>query len=918
MSLKDFGKRYVASMLQRHCSAKHAGIDAVPRAAKWHAAFPRTQRAPRCARRVSRHVCHRPVQHSAPWHVLCTGGLGLVLVGLACPSAVQAISLADTTNAYDYIIIKGDYLSTADVALIPPLHPTLRTCIVTWGQVHTAFPSDPIRDFLWYAYTRWRRAPQYVLIVGDDEHVPVHLAYNPFYEWHDLGSYFVDDGYFVTSHVAGQCKPIMHIGRIPARWDSHISNFRLKLTAYQALAAPTWQRRILMLVGDARVNELPGAPPNAIYRTLGDSLRMTEFGAWPPGDITTVYAADYSGQSGDARTQLVRGLWDSGYGFVDAIGNTSDLDWLVFMAYFNLPCYGTGDGAPTFTESLSETGRTPVVFANTCFTNWFNQFAGACSGQDCIGSDLLMTAASKGAVAVVGPTHQADMVETYALNRTFLHELVSHGTTNIGRLLSTAKGRFLSGAWGHAEFANQFMLLGDPAMEIGLGALPSLTEYVSGGEIEDAPILQDSVAVKVGDMDQDNLRIVNEAAGVAPLTGERMLQVRVHDGLGATGAVEWIVQDLSLAITQNMIMSFWVNVQGSPGGNGKIVMDGNTSSGRLRDRLDVFTQDGVPLDAKQRLPVGPGWKFCYADLSPLRGATLQDVRVRYESTSVSDSGSLVAYFDDIRVERYESAESQELVNHSFEEDEDGDGTPDFWTDLTGVATTPGAQRSGTFAVDGKYSLVVQDVYDNGGGARQIFTANTEAWAYTISLACYAPDATSLKVRVWDLETGTVVLEMPVSVSSSWQTVSNSFSNPYCGLRPALFSLELLPQDPSRPVYVDNVQMYPPIVVGVDNPQGSAAWGRPQLVAVYPNPAKMGADGRIDFELPRAASVEFGVFDVAGRSLATLPPRMYDPGSRWVKFDAAALGLGAKPGLCFVRMNVDGDWVVGTQKVVILP
>jgi len=313
-----------------------------------------------------------------------------------------------------------------------------------------------------------------------------------------------------------------------------------------------------------------------------------------------------------------------------------------------------------------------------------------------------------------------------------------------------------------------------------------------------------------------------------------------------------------------------------------------------------------------------GWKFYYADLSPLRGAALQDLRVRYESTSPSDSGNLVAYLDDIRVRRYESVESQELVNHSFEEDEDGNGTPDFWTDLTGAATTFNALRSDAFSADGKYSLVVQDIYDNGGGARQVFTANIEAWAYTISLNCYAPDPTSLKVRVRDLETGAIGFEMPVSVTSTWQWASYTFNNPYLGIRPARFSLELLPQDPSRPVYVDNVQMYPPIVVGVEDPGEIIQAGRPRLMAISPNPAQTGISARIGFELPRKATVEFGVFDVAGRSLITIPSGTYDPGRHWVTLNVAMLASSGKPGLCFVRMNVNGQWITGSRKFVVLP
>lgn len=833
-------------------------------------------------------------------------------------SPARAFDPLATSNSYDYVVLTNDNFA-AQAASFLTLHPTLRSCLVRLSEVQAAFPGgttvDQIRAFTAYAYQNWKVAPTYLLLVGDADmnepaydFIPSLDAENPYYNWGGV-DWYANDGYFVAPVVTGQKKPIMHVGRIPARTAAQVTTAYTKTNAYQLIAGtPSWLQKILLLVGDAKINEFPGDPPNATYRTLNDQLKSTELNTWNQSLIATYYAQDYINYSDDAKTQVTRNAWNAGYGFVNALGNTLDIDWLVFMAYWNLPGYNGGTGSPTFTGSLASTGYLPVVFGNTCFTNWFHRRL-----QLSIGEDLLLTDPNKGAVAVIAPTHQVDMVEAYAMDQTFVHGMVKDGVRNIGRLYSTAKSTFVTQNQGHAVFADEFALLGDPALDIKLGPLPTPTAYASGMEIEDAPIIQDTPVSRTADIGSDNLRVVNQADGVSPLVGERMLQVKAHDALGTQGAIEWKIQDLSLPITQNMILSFWINLQSSPSGNGKVVIDGNTSLGRIKDRVDIFDQSGVRLDAKLRTGTAPGWQFYYADLSPLRGATLQDLRVRYESTSAADSGSLVAYFDDVRVKRYESEASQELVNHSCEEDEDGNGTPDFWTDLNGVPTTLNAQRSAEFKYDGSYSLLVQDLYANGGGAREVFTANVEAWSDIISLKCYAASPTTFRVRVRDLEAGTTVFEDTRNATNSWQTVGETITNPYAGVRPARFSLDILPNDPSIPVYVDAIEMYPPVVVSVNN-RPSIQSAEPAITAVAPNPMRPGGNMRVSFLLPRDAEVGFAVFDAGGRRLAAIPARRSGAGTHWVELPP----LRSVPaGLCFVRMQVNGAWMPGGRKTVVV-
>jgi hypothetical protein len=852
------------------------------------------------------------------------GVVGMAMF-LGIPEA-RAFDPLLTSNRYDYVVLAADTLAVQASAL-PLLHPSLRSCVVRLSEVTAAFPgndtAERIRAFVLYAYRYWRIAPTYLLLVGDAcvgspewDLVPTHLETNPFDYPLFLGQYYADDGYYVSAVDPGQVRPLMHIGRLPARRASDVATFCTKMAMYQAITGePPWLGRILLMVGDADyLTQLY----NATYSVLSAALAEEELGPtqWNQSRITTKRAAPYYNPSYYDPTPSMRTEWNWGYGFVNALGNTRwDVNWFVFLVDFNLPAWPPYNPPPTFTGSLSATGYLPVVFASTCYTNYFHYTTSWNPDTVlCVGEDLLLTEPSKGAIAVVGPSHMEDIVEAYAMNRTFVHEMVSNGVRNVGRLYTMAKTKLLVEDQGHPEFAGQYALLGDPALDIKLWPLPTASSYACGAEIEESPVLQDSVLLRTEGISGDNLRVVDHAVGLAPLVGERMLSVLAQDALGTASAIEWKLQDLTLPITRNMVLSYWMNLETSPSANGHLALDGNTTAGRLRDRVDVFTVDRVPLDAKQRPAVGAGWKCYYADLSPLEGATLLDLRARYESTSAADSGRLVAYVDDIRVRRYEVDDSQELVNPSFEEDANGDGTPDFWTNLAGESGTGHVIRSRNVRTGGDWSMCVIDLYDSGEGARQIFTANSDMAGYTGVLQCYAADPTTLRIRIRDLEMDSVAYEAIHNVTSAWESLGFTFSISHT-VRPTRFSFELMPMDPGIPVYVDDVDMDELILVdvGVEGMEGVEG---PRMGAIGPNPMQLGSAARIEFELPRAGTVGIAVFDVGGRRIARFDAGTFGPGRHSVSVAAGVLAADA-PGLFLVRMSVGGEWGRETRKIVVV-
>jgi hypothetical protein len=98
--------------------------------------------------------------------------------------------------------------------------------------------------------------------------------------------------------------------------------------------------------------------------------------------------------------------------------------------------------------------------------------------------------------------------------------------------------------------------------------------------------------------------------------------------------------------------------------------------------------------------------------------------------------------------------------------------------------------------------------------------------------------------------------------------------------------------------------------GADVPPATA------LERVAPNPARGAA--AVSYALARPARVALSVFDVAGRAVRRFERGVESAGRHVATWDARGDdGRAARPGLYFVRLDVDGT-MVGTKKIVLAP
>jgi hypothetical protein len=393
------------------------------------------------------------------------------------------------------------------------------------------------------------------------------------------------------------------------------------------------------------------------------------------------------------------------------------------------------------------------------------------------------------------------------------------------------------------------------------------------------------------------------------MLGERMIRSKLTDGTGAP-YIEWKLQDLNLPIEENTTLSFWINIVESPGGADKIVVDGNTTMGRLKDNFNIFDQNGVMLNAKYRAPMPAGWQFVYADLSPLQGDSLLDIRLRYETTVAGEAGNLTAYLDDIRVEHHEGGEA---LNSSFEEDHDENGTPDFWTDIWGATETEGVLRSDDFAHEGSYSMLVYDGWCNGLGAQHIFHSNADIQVYGVAFQYMAPVPTSFRVRVIDANWEQELLNTTVAAGPAWTRFYGEFPNCDYGFGTGRVKIQILPQECEYPVYVDEMDIREWEGIGVRSVDPTPTVSR--FASVSPNPAPRGSTLSVRFELTRASDVKVNVYDVAGRVAWEMPSREYPAGPQELIWSTQAQRLAS--GVYFLEMWVGGKRLSGTKKVVLL-
>lgn len=166
--------------------------------------------------------------------------LVVLLIGISFSiSFPQGITLRDTTNQYDYIIVTvPEFLQSCQILKQhKESYNGFNVLVVDTGQIYNEFNSEPypqqnIREFISYAGTFWKSPkPKYFLLIGNSNAVPnfkiqsIHPINNPYQR--------SDYPYSISLFDPDTISTEFLIGRLPALLSSEVENYFSKLIWYE-------------------------------------------------------------------------------------------------------------------------------------------------------------------------------------------------------------------------------------------------------------------------------------------------------------------------------------------------------------------------------------------------------------------------------------------------------------------------------------------------------------------------------------------------------------------------------------------------------------------------------------------------------------------------------------------------------------
>ena len=402
------------------------------------------------------------------------------------PVAVEPVRLADlasTRRQADYVVVVHPRLRQA-VEPLAELHRSrgLSVAVVDVREIYDEFNHGilhprAIRDFLAQAVARWRSpAPRFVLLAGDaswdtknrevDDALYPDTVYRtafkssffkirstpypekaklnhrnlvPTFAYDTYDGHAAGDNWFAALGEPGD-RPRVAIGRFPVTEPEEVAAIVAKTVSYvRGLEVGPWRRRVLWIS-----NGLDAV------RNLSDTLSRKLAAS---GLSALKVFPDAKEKDNAVQQQRIRQAFDDGQLLVHFHGHGGRFIWLTA-----LPRYREANDLFTLEDldKLAPTKRNPIVLSMTCYSAPFDH-----PGADSIGEKLLRLP-GRGAAAVVAASWRN--APTLEMSRILLEELSKPGT--VGEALMRAKRRN-----GDVSFREQYNLLGDPALPVGLPTL---------------------------------------------------------------------------------------------------------------------------------------------------------------------------------------------------------------------------------------------------------------------------------------------------------------------------------------------------------------------------------------------------------------------------------------------------------------
>lgn len=371
--------------------------------------------------------------------------LALTIDRLSSPVSLIAdrtSRLKESSNRADYLIIAPEELKDTSKALANYRQSQgLITMVADLEDIMDEFnygiySPEAIRDFLSYAYHNWRKAPRYVVLIGEGTYdykdnqghggnliLPIMIK--------TPRGLFPSDNHFAD--INGDHIPEMAIGRLPVVTSEELIVLIRKIIAYENSNGDTWTKRVLMLADNPDdCSDFP-ADSNNVATLLPQGYTAEK-----------IYLSEYPI---DIARQLVLEGINNGALLLNYIGHAG-LDRLAQGGLL----------LNSDVASMTNQERLPVVTAMTCVTGHF-----AIPGYDSL-AEVLVLKQNGGAVAVLSPTGMSINSEAVILDKAFFQTMFEKRQALGDVVLKALEKGSMNGVSGY--ILSIYNILGDPALKL--------------------------------------------------------------------------------------------------------------------------------------------------------------------------------------------------------------------------------------------------------------------------------------------------------------------------------------------------------------------------------------------------------------------------------------------------------------------
>lgn len=356
---------------------------------------------------------------------------------------MQTADLAASARDADYVVITHP-------DFVEPLRPLVewrskrgrRVFVVTTSEIYDNYNFGAESPFALRAFLR-DASPRYVLLVGKASYdyrnylqapnknlVPTFLV-----DTMSLGQAASDNWFAANGET--DAHPKFAIGRIPAKTRQQVTVAINKIIGYESGArGQEWRKRAIFVADDK----------DKSFAALADELAAQ---AAPEIGTEKLYLDAHKADIDAARTDLLA-RWNEGSLLLTYVGHGSVDTWA------EGPLLSTGD-----IPQLRNGNRLPVMLTPTCLDGFFYH-----PEKDSLAEDLLFRNEG-GIVAGVVPTGFSITDAQAALMRALFTELFRASAPTLGEALLRSKQELPVDAPEMREVIETFVLLGDPALDVG-------------------------------------------------------------------------------------------------------------------------------------------------------------------------------------------------------------------------------------------------------------------------------------------------------------------------------------------------------------------------------------------------------------------------------------------------------------------